>query len=41
MKIPDQTSNAQLAQLKQQLKLPEEEIVKFAISELWVRVVGK
>jgi hypothetical protein len=39
-KTPD-AFNAQLTQLKQKLKLPEKEILELAISELWVRVVGK
>jgi hypothetical protein len=40
-RIPDQLSNIQFAQLKQKLRLPEKEIVKLAVSELWASVFEK
>jgi hypothetical protein len=40
-KIPDHISNIQVSQLKAKLGLPDKELVKLAIAELWVSVFEK
>lgn len=40
-RIPDHISNIQVFQLKAKLSLPDKELVKLAIAELWVSVFEK